>query len=175
MYTIKELNKKDLKNCLSTGKFIVKTRIIALASCLTLSGIAFASIVGCSKKTSEEETQSTITTLNNSLEEQLAGNVEPGSVKTFDVGQHVISVRVYYMHNYDGITYTVNNTPEGYEVFDVDPVTIKNGYGSSTGGFDIWFKNTEPVEVEASYNEIFNNYGYYTLGKVVEKEEVLEK
>ena len=29
--------------------------------------------------------------------------------------------------------------------------------------YDIWFKNTEPVEVHASYNDVFENYGFYLL------------
>ena len=134
-------------------------------------------MVACDKKNAKNQTPEPVIveTKQASNLDIITGNVEEGSVKTFDVGQHVVSARVYYDNNRDNIEYAVNNIPDGYEVFDVEPLTAARGSGSTTVGFDIWFKNTKPVKVTSSYSEIFNNYGYYTFGEVIEKEKVLEK
>lgn len=171
MYIINKMSKKGTNN----EQIVLRTKTAVLAASMALIGTTLASTVGCSKKTPEDKTQPTNATLYGGLEERLAGNVEKGELKTFDVGQHLISVRIYYKNNYPSATYSINDPPEGYEVFDIVPFTVVKDYGSSTVGYDIWFKNTEPVEVESSYNEVYKNYGYYTFGKVVEKEKVLEK
>ncbi|MBR5369809.1 MAG: hypothetical protein IK137_00730 [Bacilli bacterium] len=121
----------------------------------------------------------TTTTIDDSTDETIK-NIDANSVKVFNEGEHLISFRVSYEAKKDNIEgFALNYIPEGYEVFEVTPYTIPNAngfaYGAKTGGYDIWYKNTEPVEVKASYNETLKQYGYYTFGKVIEKEKVLEK
>lgn len=158
----------------------VKVPLSGIAGIAALSTIIIIGTTHCNKdKKSEipEPEQATATTLYDSLEKQLAGNVEPDSVKTFDEGEHILSIRVKYdwANNDELAGYAINNIPEGYEVFQITPYTDFVNNGSATEGYDIWFKNTEPVEVHASYNDVFENYGYYTFGEVIEEEKVLEK
>ena len=135
--------------------------------------IGGGALVACSNKDIPAEDIVTKTSLRNEINDDIVSN----ETKIFAKGEHVLSVRVRYdRHNNDELAgYAVNNTPEGYEVFQVTPYIVKVGYGSETDGYDIWFKNTEPVEVEASYNTTLKQYGYYTFGKVIEDEKVLEK
>ncbi len=156
--------------------------IKVLASLTTIAVLSGGfGLTGCSNNKQGHQEARTVT--NTELSDIIVGNVEPDSIKTFDVGEHIISVRVSYNHyNSNGhennnilAGYAVNNMPEGYEVFQITPYARYVGYGSETGGYDIWFRNTEPVEVHATYNDVFNQYGYYTFGEVTEKEKVLEK
>ena len=41
---------------------------------------------------------------------------------------------------------------------------------SQTGGFDVWFINNKPVEVQSVYNESTGGYDYSTPGTVIEME-----
>ena len=141
----------------------------------TIGGVVLTS---CAKNSKKDE-ESVVPTEQVDLENILMGEVNPDSVKTFEEGEHVLSVRVTYglNHNKDLTGYVINNMPEGYEVFQVTPSIDYVGYhyGSATNGYDIWFKNTEPVEVHATYNEALEQYGYFTFGEVIEEEKVLEK
>ena len=180
---MKKINKLKEKGNIDTAELAINIKGAIEFSMIMAFTTGMICMVACDKKTAENQTPETVETEQASNVETkqasnldiIVGNVEPGSVKTFDVGEHVISVRIYDKKKYSSCTYAINNTPEGYEVFDVDPVTGTSGYSSVTAGYDIWFKNTEPVEVEASYNDVYENYGYYTFGKVIEKEKVLEK
>ena len=113
------------------------------------------------------------------LSDVIVGDVGPDDIKTFDVGEHVLSVRVEYnaKKNDELMGYVVNNIPEGYEVFQITPVVGYGGYKylSATTGYDIWYKNTEPVEAYATYNDDYEQYGYFTFGEVVENEKTLTK
>ena len=58
--------------------------------------------------------------------------------------------------------------PEGYEILDIENFTEKYGYGSQTGGFDVWFINNQEVEVEPIYNATYETYDYSEPGRVTE-------
>ena len=148
-------------------------RLIAAVSSLGIVLGSMAALRSCSKKDKETIPEDDIVT-RTELSDIIVGNVEPGSVKTFDEGEHVLSVRVKYgqSNNYSLAGYAIDNIPEGYEVFEITPYTVDEG---KTDGYDIWFKNTEPVEVHSTYNGVLEQYGYYTFGEVIEKEKVLEK
>lgn len=163
-------------------RIFIRGVVIPLTTVLTFIVGGWA-LVSCSYSKKQAEIEADSNTTNEELQKQIIGNVEPDSVKTLDVGEHIISVRVSYNHfNSNGqennnllAGYAVNNIPEGYEVFQITPYERYVGEGSETGGYDIWFRNTEPVEVHVTYNEVFNQYGYYTFGEVIEEEKVLEK
>ena len=152
-------------------------RLIAVVSTL---GIVLGGVVAlgsCSKKDKETTPEDDIVT-RTELSDIIVGNVEPDSIKVFDEGEHYISVRISanIFKNANSIEgYAINNIPEGYEIYEIIPYNTAYDYGSKTGGYDIWFKNTEPVEVHATYNEGYEQYGYFTFGEVVEKEKVLEQ
>lgn len=159
-------------------KEILKEAGIPLISGAIGLAIGTMIIVGITKYNAKKDMEVQATrelTLNESLVKELSGEVDENSTKIFDEGEHILSVRVNYRYNNQYVDYAVNNIPEGYEIFDIEPYTIQAGRGSQTQGFDIWFKNTEPVEVHATYNEGYEQYGYFTFGEVVEKEKVLEK
>ena len=96
-------------------------------------------------------------------------------VKLFPPYQHYISVKVSQrleetyglMETVDSVVKnTINNIPNGYEVYTIYPLV------GETNGYIVWFVNNEEVKVSLSYNEIDNSLGYYTFGKVVQKEKV---
>ena len=163
------------------NKEIIKTLkeaglpLICVLVGLTIGTMAVAGITKRNAKKNSEVQATRELTLDESLVKELSGEVNENSIKTFDEGEHILSVRVNYRYNNQYVDYAVNNTPEGYEIFDIEPYTIQAGRGSQTQGFDIWFKNTEPVEVHASYNETLDQYGYFTFGEVVENEKTLTK
>ena len=148
---------------------------LTLAVAIIFGGIA---MVSCSIKKQEKEnihTDDVVTKTD--LQNEISDDVNADSVKTFDEGEHILSIRVQYgcLSNGELTGYAINNMPEGYEVFQITPYTNFISQGSATEGYDIWFKNTEPVEVHSTYNEVLEQYGYYTFEKVIEKEKVLEK
>ena len=141
---------------------------------LVIGTMIVAGITKCNAKKDKEVQATRELTLNESLVKELSGEVDENSTKIFDEGEHILSVRVNYRYNNQYVDYAVNNIPEGYDIYQINPYTEKVGYGSATGGYDIWFVNTETVEVTATYNEYYDTNGYYTFGTVVE-EKVLTK
>ena len=140
-------------------------------------GTSMICMAACDKKKNKNQTNEKIEAKQTSTSDLIVENIAPGTIKEFDEGEHILSVRVKYgWINNDELTgYAINNMPEGYEVFQITPYTDSVNRGSATEGYDIWFKNTEKVEVEATYSKVFNNYGYYTFGKPIEKEKALSK
>ena len=118
----------------------------------------------------EKEKQAQQVRENNELADAIIGNVEPNEVKVFNEGEHYLSVRLYE-NSTQTVQYAVNNIPEGYEVYDIMPYEVDG----NTEGYDIWFTNTEQVEVQASYNTEYDQYGYYTFGDPIEKGKTLTK
>ncbi len=68
--------------------------------------------------------------------------------------------------------------PFGYEILDIEPFIIKSGYGSRTGGFDVWFINNQEVEATSIYNKELGYYDFsepgVTTGREVETEKTLK-
>ena len=88
--------------------------------------------------------------------------------KTFAAGQHVFFKRYYSNKKYsEDILGGQIIIPEGYEILDIENFTEKWGYGSQTGGFDVWFINNQEVEAEPIYNATFESYDYSEPGKVI--------
>ena len=106
----------------------------------------------------------------------IGGEIAPDSKKVFDKGQHYISVRIApnFERTFDGeiVSYAINKTPEGYDIYQITPYTDSK---LSTNGYDIWFVNNQPVEVEATYNTSLQQFGYYSFGKPVNKDKTLTK
>ena len=169
MNTMKESQKKGL----SPDQFALRVKAAALAGSMVLIGTVFGCTVGCSENTPEEEIQPT------SLINNINGNYQDGEEKVFAPGEHYICVRIsQHTNGYDNDSITgaaINNIPDGYEVYTILPYNIKVRYESTTHGYDIWFVNKKTVKAKASYNDVYKNNGYYTFGKVVEEEKVLEK
>lgn len=156
-------------------KFLRNKWIVRTAACITMGGLLGASLIsgGCSKRVEEEE-ENTITQ-EKSLSE-INGDISKNDTTILEAGKHVLSVRVSYYGRNDSLAgYAVNNIPAGYEVFDITPYAQGVNHYTPTVGYDIWFKNTEPVKVTATYNEVFDQYGWYTFGEVVEEEKTLIK
>ena len=77
--------------------------------------------------------------------------------------------RTIYAENITGGSVSI---PEGYSVYDIENFNEESGRGSQTGGYDVWFINDVPVEVEKVYNEIADIYDYSEPGTpVLEKSE----
>ncbi len=87
--------------------------------------------------------------------------------KKFAAGQHVFFKRYYSNGEYsEKILGGQIVIPEGYEILDIENFTEKWGYGSQTGGFDVWFINNQEVEVSPVYNTNLEAYDYSEPGKV---------
>lgn len=163
---INESKKKKLKD--------IAEVTIALAI-IGIPAFAVGALVGsCAKRKNNDKCEKS--EIQNELLDVLTQDIDQNSIKVFEEGKHYISVRipdtVINKSPCDNITgYAINNIPEGYDVYEIFSYE-KEG---NTKGYDIWFINTEPVEVHATYNELYNNYGYYTFGEVIEEEKVLEK
>lgn len=86
--------------------------------------------------------------------------------KYFDVGEHLFFERYSITDSADAPDVTGGSVsiPEGYSVYDIENFTRKYGRGSETGGYDVWFINDVPVEVEKVYNEILEIYDYSEPG-----------
>ncbi len=166
------------KNITARDVLLTGVSAIAIGGIVGLTAAAiFASAYNL--KTKEGTIQPTETTIEETkLIDVINGDIEVGTPKTFEPGEHYISVRMPQTWNpFENGSITglaVNNIPEGYDIYQINPYTEKVGYGSATGGYDIWFVNTETVEVTATYNEYYDTNGYYTFGTVVE-EKVLTK
>ena len=102
-------------------------------------------------------------------------NTNPNELtKIFEPYKHYVSVRVLesldrthgFNSIYDNyISRTINNIPEGYEVYTIYPINS----GSGTNGYIVWFVNNQTVDVDLSYNNVDKMLGYFTFGKVKEK------
>lgn len=151
-------NKKKIKSLKELKKGLLVLGLLTTGT-ITLSG--------CENK---DATEQTVYVEQDDLVKELQGDVTANSTKTFEPGEHYLLVRV---PEYDSIDndeipgYAINNIPDGYVVYSISPFNEKLGYGSATGGHDIWFVNDEPVEVTATYNDYYKTYGYYTFGEVV--------
>ena len=147
-----------------------KDKLLGLKKKLLILGLlttGAVSVTGCGNKNVSEQT---VYVQQDDLIKELQGDVAENSTKTFEPGEHYLLVRVperdsYYNDDIPG--YAINNIPDGYVVYSISPFTEKMGYGSATGGHDIWFVNDETVEVTATYNDYYKTYGYYTFGEVV--------
>lgn len=138
-------------------------------------------------KTKEGKMQPTETTIETTVEttqptyliDNINGDYQIGEEKIFAPGEHYICVRVsQHTDGYDNDNVAgaaINNIPDGYEVYSILPYNKKTGYGSATGGYDIWFVNNKTVKAKASYYKRYGNNGYYTFGEVVEEEKQLTK
>ena len=151
-------NKKKIKSLKELKKGLLVLGLLTTGT-ITLSG--------CGNKDTTEQTSYVE---QDDLVKELQGDVAENSTKTFEAGEHYLLVRVpeYDSYQNDEIPgYAINNIPDGYVVYSISPFSEKLGYGSATGGHDIWFVNDEPVEVTATYNDYYKTYGYYTFGEVV--------
>lgn len=77
----------------------------------------------------------------------------------------------------EDITGGAVSIPEGYSVYDIENFNEEYGAASQTGGYDVWFINDVPVEVEKVYNEVLDVYDYSEPGTPVldKSEEAIQK
>ena len=164
-----------------TKLFITGVGTVVLAG---LIGCCIGLTLGKKVKTQEGQMQQIETTQEATEETQLVDNlnkkdIKLGEEKTFEPNEHYICVRMpqktdgYDTYKIEGAA--IGNIPEGYEIYTILTYDKKVGTGSTTGGYDIWFVNNKTVKVKATYSEQYKNNGYYTFGKVVEKEKQLIK
>ncbi len=176
----------DMEKTKLAGGLLGIGSVVVAATIGTCIGLAIGKN---SVKTKEGQMQPTETyieaTEETNIADQLISTAQQGEEKTFEKGEHYICVRIPHHSKYLGINnpnendeldvFAINNIPEGYEIYSITSYTSKIGAGSSTAGYDVWLVNTEKVKVIATYNNQTKQYGYYTFGKVVEKEKQLIK
>lgn len=154
-----------------------KDKLIKLkTSLLTLSILTTGSLTSCFNYDMSDKDYSTNTYFQTEEDpvDVIEDKVTRDSEKLFEKGKHYISVRVIQkINNYDA-TYGINNIPDGYDVFQITPI-IESNETKTVLGYDIWFVNVQEVLVKATYNADYQEYGYFTFGKVIEKEKTLVK
>ena len=145
-----------------------KTRVVSL---LLAGAISLTMLTGCTqtKKVESQKEGTTVTT----VEEQ---NVpEPKRYEPYDhfffVRYNIVSGNNHYAEQISGGQI---ERPDGYEILDIENWNMTKYKSSQTGGFDVWFVNYMPVEVEPVYNEATGTYDYSQPGKVIEPEEELD-
>lgn len=151
-------NKKKIKSLKELKKGLLVLGLLTTGA---------VTVTGCGNKDVSEQT---VYVQQDDLVKELQGDVAENSTKTFEPGEHYLLVRVPEKSSIDNDEipgYAINNIPDGYVVYSISPFNEKLGYGSATGGHDIWFVNDETVEVTATYNDYYKTYGYYTFGEVV--------
>jgi len=144
----------------------------------TTAAIALATLTGCGEQTEKVE-ELTITTppteeeifKENVATEQLSKEIKQGDSKVFEPYQHLFYVRFNSDTRYsENITGGSIEIPTGYKVFEIENFNTSNRYSSQTGGYDVWFINEVPVEVNAVYNEFLEKYDYSRFGVPIQKE-----
>lgn len=160
-----------------------------LAVFSTVGVLSMTSLTSCLGKinTEEEPNQPPQTKeemfMENTALEQLQEEAKDGEKRAFEPYQHLFFIRVDLLldsseSHAENLKSGSINIPEGYKVFDIENFSERDGYGSQTRGYDIWFTNEVPVEVTATYNESYEKYDYSHFGiPVVEKvnEEAIQK
>lgn len=158
-----------------------KKRIVSLA---LASMISMGMLTGCGASDTQAEISSE-SEVKEEVREIAEANVhyfeqfyEVPEARIFEPGTHVIFIRYNYAGSAENFTSGRVDIPEGYEIINIENYTERDGYGSETGGVDIWYINTETVLVEPVYkNEIrigYSRNGYYDYslpGTVIEKEQ----
>ncbi len=101
---------------------------------------------------------------------------EVPEAKVFEPGEHVFFLRYNYSGSAENFTSGRVDVPNGYDILEIENYTEKDGYGSQTGGVDIWYINNERVIVEPIFKDEIRNdwsrngyYDYATFGVVMEK------
>ena len=138
----------------------------------TMFTIGTTTLVGCGENNnSNKKEKSTKKITSSVVKSELNREVKSGDKKVFKPYEHLFFVR---FTDEEDFSKAVNGgsvvIPEGYQVFKVENFIEQYSYGSQTGGYDVWYTNTETVEVEAVYNEGFEKYDYSHFGKVIVKE-----
>ena len=109
--------------------------------------------------------------------EQILNNVKEGDTEVFEPYKHVFYIRCLDNCNIEENMTKRIEVPEGYEILSLIPVIDGNSCNhiSITRGYDIWYVNTERVEVTATYDEVSKKYDYITFGKSISDEKETEK
>ena len=135
----------------------------------TMFTIGTTTLTGCGEKEKNKTKTKRITS--SIVKNELEMEVKEGDKKIFEPYEHLFFVRFTdeeeFSEDVNGASVVI---PEGYQVFKVENFIEQYSYGSQTGGYDVWYTNTEAVEVEAVYNEGFEKYDYSHFGKVIVKE-----
>ncbi len=136
---------------------------------LALSGVlATAMLSGCSNNDNDQQRKLLAEEKNSPTLEQVAD--AQLQKKIYLPYEHVFFKRYYSSKNVyaERVLGGQVEIPEGYEILEIENFNEKYGYGSQTGGFDIWFINKDTVEVTPVYNQILEIYDYSEPGSVVD-------
>ena len=151
----------------------------------TISTLSLACITGCLNKSSNDEKnvriEKTTEEENNvTAIKELEENVKKEDKKIFAPYKHLFYVRFDNLKSgNDGMHITTSeditggavSIPDGYDVFEIENFSSRIGRGSQTQGYDVWYMNTTPVEVEAVYNQSLKKYDYSHFGTMIEEKE----
>ena len=133
----------------------------------TMFTIGATTLTGCGEK--EKNTKKITSSI---VKNELEMEVKEGDKKIFEPYEHLFFVRFTdeeeFSEDVNGASVVI---PEGYQVFKVENFIEQYSYGSQTGGYDVWYTNTETVEVKAIYNEEYEKYDYSHFGKIIRDKE----
>lgn len=103
------------------------------------------------------------------------------AARIYGPGEHVFFIWYHYEGSSEKFTSGRVDVPKGYQIIEIENYTERDGRGAQTNGVDVWYSNTETVQVEPVYkNEIRIDYrgqGYYdyaNFGEVIELDETID-
>ena len=140
-----------------------------VASILLAAAIATTLLTGC------DNTGATMSNSSNSyaVEQVASQETQIPKTKTYAPYEHVFYVRYSNLTNKrysEKVSGGQIEIPERYEILEIENWNKEMYKSSQTGGFDVWFINNKPVEVQSVYNESTGGYDYSTPGTVIEME-----
>ena len=136
-------------------------KLLAITLVLTLGT---GSLTACENNdyNSEDEKDKII----NVLEE-----VKGGEKRVFAPYEHLFFIRYSTektrASNINGYSVEI---PDSYEVVAIEQFYEPLYSSTQTGGYDVWYTNTETVEVESVFNESVGRYDFSRFGKTIEKD-----
>ena len=108
---------------------------------------------------------------------------ERSAKKILQPGEHMVFKRIIIdVNSFKQKTHSFSlggevELPQGYKIISFNTSTlstaerINNSYDNIA--LDVWFINTETVEVTPTFNEVTSRYEYCDLGRVLQKNEDL--
>lgn len=144
----------------------MKKTIKKIAVYATMTTLGLSTLTGCgSKKVTSKEKEENAKT-------QEFENLKEKETRVFEPYTHMFFIRNYNLTNENAhspslVTGGSIDIPEGYEVFTIENYTETGIKSAKTGGYDVWYVNTVPVEVEEIYNKSIGKYDYSNFGTPV--------
>lgn len=160
-----------------------KRKVVSLVLVL---GLSTSLLSGCASTTQTNMVENTESIIEENIDEVVVdANTntidkfdEMPDIRIYEPYEHIIMMRYNLLDNLisdcaEYVTGLSITAPEGYEILEIEDFqALGSKIGTSQSyGIDVWYVNTETVEVTPVFNEAFDFYDYSQPGKVIKIEE----